>query len=232
MSKFRIVDEGDSFFTIKEIPIFELHTDRGFPCDTEWMNAAITQHHALKQQGYRPPIIIGHNVKGVEKEAVGFLDNLVLKGKQLYADLVRIPKEVKEKIVRNAFPSRSVEVLPQSKRILTLALLGGTTPHFTLPQMAYGNDSSETHLWFRSPDMLALTEDDKRELYALIGETVSKTVPEALKKFLKNDGEEAAAVAAPVEGLINYTDPDTGQEYTIPAALVAMLSKAKGKSVV
>jgi len=98
MAKFKVINEGDSFFTIKDVPIFQMHTDRGFPCDDHWMSSAITNHTVYKEQGFRPTIIIGHNVKGHEKESVGFLDNLVLKGKRLYADLTRVPSGIKEKI--------------------------------------------------------------------------------------------------------------------------------------
>jgi len=72
MAKYKIIDEGDSFFTIKNVPIFEMHTDRGFPCDESWMNAAIASHRVYKEGGYRPTMIVGHNVKGQEKESVGF----------------------------------------------------------------------------------------------------------------------------------------------------------------
>ncbi len=149
---YKIEHEGDGFYTIKHVPIFEFHNNRGFECDEAWMRETIQNFEQGKATGYRPSIIIGHNVKGVEKESYGFLDNFILKGKQLYADLVRVPKSLKEKIIQNAYPNRSVEVLPQSKRILALALLGGTAPYFSLPQMVYNND--EESLWYRSPIML------------------------------------------------------------------------------
>jgi len=215
MAKFKIVAEGDGFYTIKDVPVFEMHTDRGFPCDVAWMKTAIANHNHYKQQGYRPTIIIGHNVKGQEKESVGFLDTLVLKGKRLFADLVRVPREIKEKIVRNSYPSRSVEVLPSSKRILTLALLGGTTPHFALPQMAYEDSTEETRLWFRSPEM-ALEKEMKEEIYALVGAAVA---------------EALGTNAAPVDdddGDIMYVHPETGEEYAIPAALAKVIA-AGGK---
>ena len=152
---FKIVPEPDGLgYTIKDVPIFETHNNRGFECDEQWLAEAIRNFEAMKKIGYRPVVIVGHNQKGVEKESSGFLDNLKIKEavnyagekvKQLYADLVRIPKELKEKIVRNAYPGRSVEILPKSKRILALALLGGTTPHFALPQMVYKNN--EESIW-------------------------------------------------------------------------------------
>jgi len=215
--KYKIVDEGGNFYTVKDVPIFELHSDRGFPCDDKWMNAAIENHVKYKGMGYRPPVIIGHNTPGLEKESVGFLDSLVLRGRRLYADIVRIPKDIKEKLLRNAFPSRSVEVLPTSKRILALALLGGTTPHFALPQMAYEDGTGETHLYFRSPEMAEITDEMKREIYAHVGEAVATALPQALAA-LNDNGDE---------GTVEFTHPETGETYSVPAALAKLLTKGK-----
>ena len=220
---FKIIDEGSDFFTVKEVPIFQMHADRGFPCDAVWMDTAVQNHALLKAGGYRPTIVVGHNRKGgVEKESVGFLDNLVVKGKRLYADLVRIPKAIKEKIVKNAYPNRSVEVLPKSKRILCMALLGGTTPHFPLPQVVYENkEESEWHNYDWSNEML--TDEQKKELYELVGTAVAETVPELLMKFLSENGEGKE------EDTETFIDPDTNEEYAIPAALAKILS-AGGKT--
>lgn len=219
VSKFKIIDEGSDFFTIQEVPIFKMHTDRGFPCDAAWMTSAVSNHALLRSGGYRPTIVVGHNRKGgTEKEAVGFLDNLVIKGKLLYADLVRIPKAIKEKIVQNAFPNRSVEVLPKSKRILCMALLGGTTPHFPLPQVVFANkEESEWYPYNRSNEM---DESLKKEIYEIVGEAVATTVPEALVQFLGNDGDE--------ENTEVFFDEESGVEYAVPAALAKLLS-AGGK---
>jgi hypothetical protein len=183
--------EGD-FFTVKELPIFQTHDDRGFTCDENWMRGAIENHTQYKKRDWRPPIIIGHNQKGgPEKEAVGFLDNLVLKGKQLYADLVRVPGEVIAKFRRNAYPNRSVEVLPNSKRIVALALLGGTTPHFPLPQAVYSE--GEMSLWYRSPNMDGFTEEQKTELQGMIGDALAKAIPlvyKATEEAAQNGGSE------------------------------------------
>ena len=181
MARYKIIDEGNDFYTVKGVPIFQLHTNRGFDCNTDWMTGAIANHTKFKADDYRPTIILGHNKKnGVEKESVGYLDNLVLKGKRLYADLVRIPKEIKDKIVQNKYPSRSVEVLPKSKRILALALLGGTTPHFTLPQMTYEN-SIEKSSWYRSP-IMAFSDDEKREISEIVGTAVGTSLAEHYNK--------------------------------------------------
>jgi len=161
-----------AFFSIKDVPIFEIHDTRGFSCDQNWMNEAISNHDAKKADGFRPMVIVGHNRKGApdEKTAVGFIDNLQIKGKRLFADLVRMPATVIEKIRTNQYPNRSVEILPNAKRILALALLGGTTPHFALPQMVYENEE-EAH-WYRSPTMSNFSEEQKEELGEIFGEVI------------------------------------------------------------
>jgi hypothetical protein len=227
---FKIIDEGDGFYSVKEVPVFEEHSDRGFPCDTRWMQNAIKNHQHYKQNGWRPPIIIGHNIRGgQEKEAVGFLDNLVQKGRRLYADLVRIPREIKEKIIHNAFPSRSVEVLPKSERILALALLGGTAPHFPLPQMTYSEQGlEENSLWYRSPNMDGFSETQKAELSAMIGGAIRESLPDVLATYAQSDdGSEGGEETRMVE----FYDPETGQQYEaeVPATEAAEGAVAKGK---
>ena len=155
-----------------------------------------------------------------------------MRGNRLYANLTRVPKGIKEKILRNAFPSRSVEILPKSKRILTLALLGGTTPHFPLPQMAYSaaESNDETHLWFRSPEM-EITEDMKKELYANVAEVVTQAVPDAITKFFDTSGGGDGDGGAGAGGEpLTLADPVTGELYAIPAALAAKLAKGAGKA--
>ena len=109
MSKNRFENEGDGLYTLRDVPIFEMHENRGFECNEEWMKGAIANFNSQKAAGYRPVVIIGHNVKGQEKENQGFVDNLKLKGQKLYADITRVSKSLKEKILSNAYPSRSVE---------------------------------------------------------------------------------------------------------------------------
>ena len=218
---FKIVDEGSDFYTVKEVPIFQMHTDRGFPCDASWMSSAVQNYALRKAGGYRPTIVIGHNRKGgVEKESVGFLDNLVVKGKLLYADLVRIPKAIKEKIIKNAFPNRSVEVLPKSKRILCMALLGGTTPHFALPQVIFANE--EESEWYPYNRRTKMDEDLKKEIYELVGAAIATAVPEQLVKFLGDNGDGDG------DGTEIFVDEETGEEYAVPPGLAKLLS-AGGK---
>lgn len=202
---FKIIPEADGLgYTIKDVPIFETHSNRGFDCNDQWLTEATQNFETMKKIGYRPVVIIGHNQKGVEKESNGFLDNLRVKEavnyagekvKQLYADLVRIPKELKEKIVKNAYPGRSVEILPKSKRILALALLGGTTPHFALPQMVYKNN--EESIWCTGLNYHVRSEP--------------------MKFDAEQKAELQAMIAAAVGGATNYQREDAPQVYELSA---------------
>jgi len=152
---FEIKREKDGSYTIRDVPIFKTHSDRGFECNEEWMRDAIRNHQKFKEMGYRPMIIIGHNQKGTEKKAVGFLDNLRFDPQSgiLHADLVKLPEALVNEIKQNAWPNRSVEILPKSRRILALALLGGTTSHFALPQMVYERGGEQSR-WRSSPRLI------------------------------------------------------------------------------
>jgi hypothetical protein len=143
--KYEIVEDRGKY-TIRDVPIFQVHDTR-FNCDQQWLVDAINNHNRHKERGWLPPIILGHNLRGPakkeEKRAVGFFDNLRLIGNEVYADLIRIPKWLLDQIRDNAYPSRSCEVLPNSKRITALALLGGTTPYFSLPSLMFDNTDKE-----------------------------------------------------------------------------------------
>lgn len=70
---------------------------------------------------------------------------------------------------------------------------------------------------------MELTEEMKKEIYSLVGEATAKAVPTAFEKlFTGDDGEE----------MVPFVDEETGVEYAIPAALAALLAKAKGAGAV
>ena len=227
MPRYNIENDGDGFYTIRDVPIFQEHTNRGFECNNGWLQSAVQNFSNQKASGYRPPIIIGHNVKGTEKEAVGFLDNLAIKGKQLYADLTRVPKVLKEKIVQNAYPSRSVEVLPQGNRILALALLGGTAPHFALPQMTYSaqgttGEQSQWVTYDRSHDMAGFSDEQKAELNESVGSAINEALPGAEHYAQEEEAEVYELGSQEALEVINqdpapeiYQDEESGRFYSI-----------------
>lgn len=197
LSKYKIEREDDGTYTIKDVPIFETHDNRGFDCNEKWLADAIGNFEKERANGHRPVVILGHNVKGAEeKKAKGFLDNLRLKGKKLYADITKVTKALKEDIVQNAYPSRSVEILPNSKKILALALLGGTAPFFSLPQMVYGQN--EESLWYRSPDMPLNQPNNKP---ASVADIARQAAQEAVAAYQASQTEAAQGEQPMVYGL-------------------------------
>lgn len=64
-------------------------------------------------------------------------------------------------------------------------------------------------------------DEQKKELYEIVGKAVSEAVPELLTKFLSDNGEGEETEV--------FVDPDTGEEYAVPAALAKLLS-AGGKA--
>jgi hypothetical protein len=220
MPEWTIEPDGKGFFKILNVPIFQQHTNRGFDCNDEWMQDAITDFTARRAQGYRPVIVVGHNDRNtkqklkVEKKAYGFLDNLRQKGQLLYADMVKIPAKLMAAIKSNHYPNRSVEILPRSRRILALALLGGTSPHFTLPQMVFKNE--EESIWFRSPEM-GMSAEDKQEIMEMFQEAVQSNalpgVPEDELEVYELDAEEFNDYMNAQEDLPEMFDGEDGYYY-------------------
>lgn len=145
---FEVTDNKDGSSNIHKLPIFNLGKARGKDFNEEWAKGVMENHSAVKSEdGSRPSLIVGHTEKGQgEKEAVGRVDNLFVsertrkngsKIKSLFADIRRVPASLMEKLRKGAFPSRSVEITHKSKRLLALALLGGTRPFHKLPPLAF-----------------------------------------------------------------------------------------------
>jgi hypothetical protein len=197
MAPFKYEKKDNGKYRIYDVPIFRTHTNRGFECDQTWMQEAIRTHNEFKSKfGYLPSVIVGHNKPGrPEPESVGFFDELRLKGDVLYADLDNVRKEYAEKLLDGAYPNRSVEVLPKSKRIVALALLGGSSPFFMLPQMTYEGDEpgvwTEVYAASTMEEMdMAMNEQDKRELYGAVGSIID----DKLERFSDNLARELPEV--------------------------------------
>lgn len=134
-SEHQVTKNQDGTYNIQEVPIFELGEHKKFNYDQNWIQQALQNFAGLKKNDFLPRLIIGHTIEGQEKPAVGFLDNLKLKGKEVMADIVNILPEVFEQIKKRMWPGRSVEVNPSKNKFTALALLGGTEPHFQFSPM-------------------------------------------------------------------------------------------------
>jgi hypothetical protein len=131
--------------TLHQLPLFDLGVHRSLNYDEVWAKGIIKNHNDIKRiDGWVPPVIQGHNIEDehgnrlVEKESFGHVDNMSVvdrvrksgaKVRTLVGDLIKVPVEMLKKLKRGAFPSHSVEATHASRRLMALALLGGSTPH-------------------------------------------------------------------------------------------------------
>ena len=154
--KYKTKENKDGSFNVLEVPIFKLGKHRGFDYNKEWFEKAKANHIEGLKEGYLPSAIVGHDGTE-EKESVGFLDNLKLKGQNILADITKISPEFFEKIKKRAFPHRSIEVHPEKAKISALALLGGTEPYHKLPVLEVFGEEKEGAEYFDMEDENELT---------------------------------------------------------------------------
>jgi hypothetical protein len=198
---YELRDEGDTL-TITDVPIMEMGEDvKGLTVDQKFFDEAIATHQSLKEKnGYLPAVFVGHNDDVTEKEAVGFFDNLKVKGETLYADLVQMDKGLKLK----SFPYRSVEIF--KNRISGLALLGSNAPFFKLSPVFQEAEASESIISFNSltPMPMAKKLQDGEvagEVEAVVEETkeeVVEPVTEEVKEEVKEEVEDVKASEATI----------------------------------
>ncbi len=168
--------------TISEVEIFKLGTHRGFLYDSEWARQALANHKQFESNGYSPSVILGHNREGnEEKPAKGLLKNFQLNGELITADLTGIQPETFEKIRKNEYPHRSVEVNPTGKRFTALALLGGTPPYHKLPAMEFSGEDDCEIIEFEAVDLaMQIARDDKlrtiKDLYWKMMQAINKVM--------------------------------------------------------
>ncbi len=151
--KYEHKKNDDGTYDILNVPIFVLGKHRGFEYNEDWFKKVQKNHSEDEAKDYYPSIIIGHNGDNMsdEKPAKGFLQNIVLKGKQIVADLTKISKDMFDSIKNREYPHRSIEVNPKAAKITALALLGGHAPYHKLPVLEVFHDD-EDHEIFSTDD--------------------------------------------------------------------------------
>lgn len=181
MKLFDIDTNEDGTYNIRNVPIFETHTDRKYVCDEEWLDRCEADFLSQKAQSLRaaggdakyamlPPVTIGHtpeNPDAPEPPKVAYLDNVHRVGGLLYADFVHIDSDAFEQIKAERFPYRSAEVIPSKCRITNVSLLGGRYPHFSLPVMRFsatGSGESELVRYTIKGSLTMSTDKNKRNL--------------------------------------------------------------------
>jgi len=182
---YEVQDHGDTL-TITDVPIMEMGEDvKGLTVDEKFFEEAIATHNKLKaKNGYLPTVFKGHNDDVTEKEAVGFFDNLHVKDKTLYADLVNLDKNLKLK----SFPYRSVEVF--KNRISGLALLGSNAPFFKLSPVFQEAEASESIIPFSSLTPMPMAKKLQDGEDAVTEEVKDAVVEETKEEVVEETKEE------------------------------------------
>jgi len=169
-SEHKSTKNEDGTFNILDVPIFELGEHRGQKYDQKWMTEALSNFTSLKTaKKFLPRVIVGHQDKD-EKPAVGFLDNLTVKGQTVYADLVKLAQKTFDEIKTKAWPSRSVEVNPAKKKFTALALLGDSEPYFQFEPIDVKFEADPDGQWINFASSVetihesSLRPDDKKNI--------------------------------------------------------------------
>ena len=206
-SEHKSTKNDDGTFNILDVPIFELGEHRGVKYDADWLTEALGNFNSLKtDKKFLPRVIVGHTTKDSEKPAVGFLDNLKLQGRTVYADLVKLAQKTFDEIKNKAWPSRSVEVNPDKKKFTALALLGGSEPYFQFEPIDVKFEADPDGQWiefsdieekknlieniwakmlefFKEPTDWKETEMTPQEIQKMVDDTIAKTKSELEKDF-------------------------------------------------
>lgn len=158
----RFEDDGRSpTVTVRNVPLFRTHSDRGYNCDQQWLDDCVQNFQADKaesaliagpEHSYLPTVYIGHtspNPSDTPPPAFAAVDNLRRYGDWLWGDMVHVPREfnfgdgrvLPYADVLRQWRMRSAEVLPNKRRLAGVALLGHA-PHFATPAMRYSSVES------------------------------------------------------------------------------------------
>ena len=141
---YNLVKQADGKYTVQKVDVFRLGECKNFNFDNSWAERTIEHMAAMKEEGYLPPVIAGHNPRWddmEEKPTMGFMDNFSVEfgtvpgSGVIYCDLVDINEADLPVIKDMKFPYRSVEVHPEEQYFCALALLGGTEPYHKLPRL-------------------------------------------------------------------------------------------------
>ena len=135
------IASGTSRYQIYSIPILTLDEERKITPET--LFSTVQCFNKDKEQGYLPRVFLGHHVKVIndEREGVGFLDNLTIKGDILYADLAGLTENGWYQIRTGAYSYVSIELY--KNEILGLALLSSSQPYFKFPPILLEEHESD-----------------------------------------------------------------------------------------
>ncbi len=213
------VERRDDGAVIKDVPFFELGVHHAvdkagklypFDYNESWAQKALANFQALKDKGYLPTFFPGHKSKdNPEPPAMGFLDNIRLKGKELFADLVKIKDDTLAILNHGDYPYRSAEVSAENAFFGGLAMLGKTRPYFKqeplLLQYAehFGESVLLTPVYFYQsmtlPDLMKQDEQreetgDAADELCMIQQNASSVLYDLLWNSELTDADRATAI--------------------------------------
>ena len=151
----------------------------------EQLDHVLTSFAEFNKNGYEAPVIVGHNNRGEEKPAVGFVYALKKVGKSLLADIKQVPLDIAE-AMKSAFKNRSVEIVTNVKKdgktypflLRAVALLGSTPPAFAglgLPNAnPYSGEFGEVLSFDIDLDKISKEESDLKTIEELQTELSDK----------------------------------------------------------
>ena len=146
VKEFDWVKQPNGRYTIFDVPIFgTFKDDKRGAVEIEDLQHVISSFNENKGENFHyPRIHVGHHEKLENRPGAGYLDNLILKGDTIFADLVEITPDIFEQIIREMkFPYVSAEYNPDKKQITSLALLESQSPYFKYPLLALAQEPQE-----------------------------------------------------------------------------------------
>lgn len=205
--KYKATRYENGKYKIEKVPIFQLGLIRGQEYSDTWGKLMLDNMQKRARSNYYPPIILGHGGGFVqEKEAIGFLKNIQIEGKTVYADLDEVQEYVAEyEIGKLKYPYRSVEVRFEQAEITALALLGATEPYFKFPRLEIFSEmgGGDSFTYAETEDGIRLTEEAEKSGLSKLFEDI--------KEWIKKEFGNAPAGGTAEGAETNETEPKGGE---------------------
>jgi len=212
--KYRWVEQPNGAYTIFSVPVFSTYTRDGESVGVNSLRGVVAAFQKMRATGYYPRVHIGHHAdNGADRRGAGYLDNLFLSGKTIYADIVEIPKRIFAEIKQNKrYPYVSAEYSPEQRRISTVALLESQPPFFKFPLIDLVSEgekpekfSKNFSSWAARNKLISFQENGDKKM----NENENEPVEEEKDEKLSEEGEAGDPVLealARIETLLQAHD--------------------------
>lgn len=201
---------GDGTYNVLDVPIIaEIpagafpHPVNAVPIDAKWHAAALAKSRAREKDGHLGAVHMHHH-DTAEVQSCGLLQlahvgEIEYEGKKqsaLFANLLRVPKQIIDMIGKGGLPYRSIEGAKwEDEEITSLALMPTKTPYFRLPMLLLGKEVTG----MTSPFSLSTFRDQPAVACSMSGTSFSVLTDfSGIDKMAEQKAEAAAPVAAAV----------------------------------